>query len=418
MTIIKLSDYILEQSISDASVSDIEIERLFAEMDVCFAMMEFFNKEQSMQDIITESATTQPAMAQHQYDTSVPTPSSAYYGEPVPGRKTTRTGVVGHKQEPEYEPKSIGQAISDAKASSYDAWDQIKTNVRSDIHDAARGVASMGDDVEKSIDDSGIGKIPVLGSVVKSTVRNKVDPVSYAKSAAKCSILFGLVSLLSVLGGYIAETTDPEKYKKFKKAWDEACTNNKGKRHLPWKGFFKKIFVMVKYLPYLVHLMGCCFQLASIIMEPDPNFRKKKKNVENQPTYDIEYSMSMTEFKKLQPDLSKTISDCLELIHKADAEIEDKDITVGEIEAGLQECIQLTSTINQQQYNATINKLKKFAYVGKNGGVEIIDDFVLDQPSFIKDLKMTTGNIHKLHDELRDYTRSFNKTFNDLRKLK
>jgi hypothetical protein len=153
-------------------------------------------------------------------------------------------------------------------------------------------------------------------------------------------------------------------------------------------------------------------------MEPDSNFGKKKKNVENQPGYDIKYTISMTEFKKLQPDLSKTISDCVELIRKADAEIEDKDITVDEIEAGLQKCIQLTSTINQQQSNATINKLKKFANVGKNGGVEIIDDFVLDQPNFIKDLKMTTGNIHKLHDELRDYTRSFNKTFNDLRKLK
>lgn len=416
MTTIKLSDYILEQSVSDVSISDIEIERLFAEMDVCLAMMEFFIKEQSMQDIITESATTQPAMAQHQYDTSVPTPSSAYYGEPVPGRKTTRTEAVGHKQEPEYEPKSIAQAISDAKASSYDAWDQIKNTAKSDIHNVVRGVA--GDDVEKSIDDSGIGKIPVLGSVVKSTLRNKVDPVSYAKSAAKWGILFSLISLLSVLGGYIAEITDPEKYKKFEKAWAEACTNDKGKRHLPWKGFFKKIFVMVKYLPYLVHLMGCCFQLVSIIMEPDPNFKKKKKNVENQPGYDIEYTISMTEFKKLQPDLSKTISDCLELIHKANAEIEDKDITVDEIEAGLQKCIQLTSTINQQQTNATINKLKKFAYVGKNGGVEIIDDFVLDQPSFIKDLKMTTGDIHKLHNELRDYTRSFNKTFNDLRKLK
>lgn len=416
MTTIKLSDYILEQSVSDASISDIEIERLFAEMDVCLAMMEFFIKEQSMQDIITESATTQPAMAQHQYDTSVPTPSSAYYGEPVPGRKTTRTEAVGHKQEPEYEPKSIAQAISDAKATSYDAWDQIKNTAKSDIHNVVRGVA--GDDVEKSIDDSGIGKIPVLGSVVKSTLRNKVDPVSYAKSAAKWGILFSLISLLSVLGGYIAEITDPEKYKKFEKAWAEACTNDKGKRHLPWKGFFKKIFVMVKYLPYLVHLMGCCFQLVSIIMEPDPNFKKKKKNVENQPGYDIEYTISMTEFKKLQPDLSKTISDCLELIHKANAEIEDKDITVDEIEAGLQKCIQLTSTINQQQTNATINKLKKFAYVGKNGGVEIIDDFVLDQPSFIKDLKMTTGDIHKLHNELRDYTRSFNKTFNDLRKLK
>lgn len=416
MTTIKLSDYILEQSVSDASISDIEIERLFAEMDVCLAMMEFFIKEQSMRDIITESATTQPAMAQHQYDTSVPTPSSAYYGEPVPGRKTTRTEAVGHKQEPEYEPKSIAQAISDAKASSYDAWDQIKNTAKSDIHNVVRGVA--GDDVEKSIDDSGIGKIPVLGSVVKSTLRNKVDPVSYAKSAAKWGILFSLISLLSVLGGYIAEITDPEKYKKFEKAWAEACTNDKGKRHLPWKGFFKKIFVMVKYLPYLVHLMGCCFQLVSIIMEPDPNFKKKKKNVENQPGYDIEYTISMTEFKKLQPDLSKTISDCLELIHKANAEIEDKDITVDEIEAGLQKCIQLTSTINQQQTNATINKLKKFAYVGKNGGVEIIDDFVLDQPSFIKDLKMTTGDIHKLHNELRDYTRSFNKTFNDLRKLK
>lgn len=416
MTTIKLSDYILEQSVSDASISDIEIERLFAEMDVCLAMMEFFIKEQSMQDIITESATTQPAMAQHQYDTSVPTPSSAYYGEPVPGRKTTRTEAVGHKQEPEYEPKSIAQAISDAKASSYDAWDQIKNTAKSDIHNVVRGVA--GDDVEKSIDDSGIGKIPVLGSVVKSTLRNKVDPVSYAKSAAKWGILFSLISLLSVLGGYIAEITDPEKYKKFEKAWAEACTNDKGKRHLPWKGFFKKIFVMVKYFPYLVHLMGCCFQLVSIIMEPDPNFKKKKKNVENQPGYDIEYTISMTEFKKLQPDLSKTISDCLELIHKANAEIEDKDITVDEIEAGLQKCIQLTSTINQQQTNATINKLKKFAYVGKNGGVEIIDDFVLDQPSFIKDLKMTTGDIHKLHNELRDYTRSFNKTFNDLRKLK
>ena len=49
MTTIKLSDYILEQSISDASVSDIRREQLIAEMEVCFALFDAYNKQMVME---------------------------------------------------------------------------------------------------------------------------------------------------------------------------------------------------------------------------------------------------------------------------------------------------------------------------------------------------------------------------------
>ena len=46
--VIKLSDYILEQSISDASVDDIELERLFAEMNVKLSLIDALLKDSSL----------------------------------------------------------------------------------------------------------------------------------------------------------------------------------------------------------------------------------------------------------------------------------------------------------------------------------------------------------------------------------
>jgi hypothetical protein len=48
--VIKLSDYILEQSVSDASVTDIEIERVFAEMDVSMCLLNAYLKQAMYQE--------------------------------------------------------------------------------------------------------------------------------------------------------------------------------------------------------------------------------------------------------------------------------------------------------------------------------------------------------------------------------
>lgn len=52
---IKLSDFILEQSISDASANDIKFEQACAEFDVIISMCEYYNKLDSMIDIIQEA---------------------------------------------------------------------------------------------------------------------------------------------------------------------------------------------------------------------------------------------------------------------------------------------------------------------------------------------------------------------------
>lgn len=50
MTTVKLSDYILEQTISTSNVSDIEIERLFAECEVQLSLLEAYTKQAMIQE--------------------------------------------------------------------------------------------------------------------------------------------------------------------------------------------------------------------------------------------------------------------------------------------------------------------------------------------------------------------------------
>lgn len=52
---IKLSDYILEQSISTSSAIDIELEQLVAEMDVCCKLAMAYNKQLLMEDYFQEA---------------------------------------------------------------------------------------------------------------------------------------------------------------------------------------------------------------------------------------------------------------------------------------------------------------------------------------------------------------------------
>ena len=49
---IKLSDYILEQSISTSSAIDVELEQLVAEMDVCCKLAMAYNKQLLMEDAV------------------------------------------------------------------------------------------------------------------------------------------------------------------------------------------------------------------------------------------------------------------------------------------------------------------------------------------------------------------------------
>lgn len=57
---IKYSDFILEQSISDASTYDIEMERIISEMDVCISLLDAYQKRYIMEmtygDILTSAA--------------------------------------------------------------------------------------------------------------------------------------------------------------------------------------------------------------------------------------------------------------------------------------------------------------------------------------------------------------------------
>ena len=55
---IKLSDYILEQSVSTSSAIDIELEQLVAEMDVCCKLAMAYNKQFLMEDYFQEETTT------------------------------------------------------------------------------------------------------------------------------------------------------------------------------------------------------------------------------------------------------------------------------------------------------------------------------------------------------------------------
>ena len=62
---IKLSDYILEQSISDASVDDIEFERIIAELNVAMAVAESYVKEYNMR-VYQEEAAPPPSMPKYE----------------------------------------------------------------------------------------------------------------------------------------------------------------------------------------------------------------------------------------------------------------------------------------------------------------------------------------------------------------
>lgn len=62
---IKLSDYILEQSISDASVNDIEFERIVAELNVAMAIVESCVKAYNMR-VYQEEAAPPPSMPKYE----------------------------------------------------------------------------------------------------------------------------------------------------------------------------------------------------------------------------------------------------------------------------------------------------------------------------------------------------------------
>ena len=79
--VIKLSDYILEQSISGASIDDIGFEQLIAEMDVCCKLAMAYNKQLLMESYFQEdgeataSTSTQQPQAQPQNQQTQPSPA-------------------------------------------------------------------------------------------------------------------------------------------------------------------------------------------------------------------------------------------------------------------------------------------------------------------------------------------------------
>ena len=78
--IIKLSDYVLEQSISDASINDIELEQLVAEMEVCCKLAMAYNKQLLMESYFQEAdppvkttqTAAQPTQAESNQTTTPP----------------------------------------------------------------------------------------------------------------------------------------------------------------------------------------------------------------------------------------------------------------------------------------------------------------------------------------------------------
>lgn len=74
--VIKLSDYVLEQSISDASINDIELEQLVAEMDVCCKLAMAYNKQLLMESYFQEQDPVAPASGQTPTQEPAPAPAT------------------------------------------------------------------------------------------------------------------------------------------------------------------------------------------------------------------------------------------------------------------------------------------------------------------------------------------------------
>ena len=83
---IKLSDFILEQSISESSIFDIEFERLSAEIDVCIALCESYIKQYEMS--IYQEAIAPPAPPPPKTTTTTAVqPQYSVVGPQVPGKQ-------------------------------------------------------------------------------------------------------------------------------------------------------------------------------------------------------------------------------------------------------------------------------------------------------------------------------------------
>ena len=98
--VIKLSDYILEQSISDASVSDIEIERLFAEMNVCMCLLNLSTKQTMFQEALT---TAQPPANTTQVIQSMNKPTTAIVGDQIPGKTNSKKSFMSNMSMNEFD---------------------------------------------------------------------------------------------------------------------------------------------------------------------------------------------------------------------------------------------------------------------------------------------------------------------------
>lgn len=89
---IKLSDFILEQSISESSIFDIEFERLSAEIDVCIALCESYIKQYEMS--IYQEAIAPPAPPPPKTTTTTAVPQYSVVGPQVPGKQQQEDGFV------------------------------------------------------------------------------------------------------------------------------------------------------------------------------------------------------------------------------------------------------------------------------------------------------------------------------------
>ena len=90
--VIKLSDYILEQSISGASIDDIGLEQLVAEMDVCCKLAMAYNKQLLMESYFQESK----VIGQNPVGTGDPAASQTASAAPTP---TTQTPTQSTEQQ-------------------------------------------------------------------------------------------------------------------------------------------------------------------------------------------------------------------------------------------------------------------------------------------------------------------------------
>lgn len=129
---IKLSDFILEQAISDASVDDIIIEQLSAEVDVCLALMEAYFKQYKMQ-VVEEAAAPASLPPQKVIPQQ---PQTAVVGPAVPGKGNENA---------DYDPLAEADAVREKHQAVFNGVKTVTNAPKKILKKAGDAAANFGD---------------------------------------------------------------------------------------------------------------------------------------------------------------------------------------------------------------------------------------------------------------------------------